>query len=82
MCHKNIGLLRVPATRWILLFQQFPNCPIRLNRTPARNIYYKHIDYLCTFRSLIYIYIYLCLCHCSQVFLFLSLAAHQISIGI
>ena len=34
-------------------------CPIRLNRTPARNIYYKHIDYLCTFRSLIYIYIYI-----------------------
>ena len=25
---------------------------------------------------------YLCLCHCSQVVLFLSLAAHQTSIGI
>ena len=31
-------------------------CPIRLNRTPARNIYYKHIDYLCTFRSFKYVF--------------------------
>ena len=56
-------------------------CPIRLNRTPARNIYYKHIDYLCISRffKYIYIYVYLGLCHCSQVFLFLYLAARQIS---
>ena len=51
-------------------------CPIRLNRTPARNIYYKHIDYLCTFRSLIYIYIfYACViaARCFYFFLWLPI---------
>ena len=33
--------------------------PLVVNRTPARNIYYKHIDYLCTSRFCIYIYIFM-----------------------
>ena len=47
------------------MLSNFPNsfCPIRLNRTPARNIYYKHIDCLCVSRFfkiyIIYLFIYL-----------------------